>query len=231
MFMTSHMSKDPGWGAELEQLGTEGEGSIATDVKLSTRDVYCERLKPMSMIAMPVYARHATTKRAATANTIELRGNFYYLAPSHVFLDTSLTLVPDPRLMVSVLDLNFSAPLSAARLPCLVLVERQWYLMSPCARQCGGGGDGGACEDDHGDHGCRGHGDRRMYNGQGYKPCLRRHHLPVHNALAAHHGPTRRRETRLEVSTSQPHASGSWRMPHQWGKALPAWSTNPAWAN
>jgi hypothetical protein len=139
--------------------------------------------------------------------------------------------LPHSMLMVSVLDLDSSAPLSAAHLPCPVLVERQWWLMSPFARQrSGGGGDGGACEDDHGDHGCRGRGDRRRYSGQGYKPCLLRHLLPVHNALADHR-PTRRREPRLEVPTSQPHASGSWRMPHQSGKDSPAWSTSPAGAN
>ncbi|KAH7064190.1 hypothetical protein BKA63DRAFT_558569 [Paraphoma chrysanthemicola] len=92
-FKTSHMSKDPAWGAELEQLGTEKEHLAADDASVFPKEAYYEFQKPVNMIGMPVYARHASTMRAATANAIELRGRLYFLTVSHVFMEAQTAAV------------------------------------------------------------------------------------------------------------------------------------------
>ena len=86
-FKTAHISKDPGWGEQLEQLAS-GQGtktSIQNDNPVT--EVFYERPKSLQPVGMPIYVRHGSSMRAATANAIRLRGRLFYLAPCHAFFD------------------------------------------------------------------------------------------------------------------------------------------------
>ncbi|KID70659.1 nicotinamide N-methyltransferase, partial [Metarhizium hybridum] len=87
-FKTAHISRDPGWGGPLEQLGLcqETKGSIENPTGGPETPVfyeYSKRLHP----TMTIYVRHGSSTRVATANAIRLHGHLFYLAPSHVFFD------------------------------------------------------------------------------------------------------------------------------------------------
>ncbi|KID78778.1 uncharacterized protein G6M90_00g026700 [Metarhizium brunneum] len=87
-FKTAHISRDPGWGGPLEQLGLcqETKGSIENPTGGPETPVfyeYSKRLHP----TMTIYVRHGSSTRVATANGIRLHGHLFYLAPSHVFFD------------------------------------------------------------------------------------------------------------------------------------------------
>lgn len=87
-FKTAHISRDPGWGGPLEQLGLcqETKGSIENPTGDPETPVFYEYSKSLQP-AMPIYIRHGSSTRVATANAIRFHGHLFYLAPSHVFFD------------------------------------------------------------------------------------------------------------------------------------------------
>jgi len=86
-FKTAHISKDPGWGAQLEQLASGWETKTDVQNDNPVREVFYERPKYLQPVGVPIYVRHGSSMRAATANAIRLRGRLFYLAPCHAFFD------------------------------------------------------------------------------------------------------------------------------------------------
>lgn len=88
---TAHASKDPGWGAELEQLAAgQGLRAHANQVQPVTEVLY-DTSKPLRSNGMTIWVPHDPSFRSATANLIRLEGHSYFLAPAHTFFNRPAT--------------------------------------------------------------------------------------------------------------------------------------------
>lgn len=88
---TAHASKDPGWGAELEQLAT-GQGLQAhADQAQPVTEVLYNTSTPLRSNGMTIWVPHDSSFRSATANLIRLEGQPYFLAPAHTFFNRPTT--------------------------------------------------------------------------------------------------------------------------------------------
>lgn len=86
-FKTAHISKDPGWGEKLEQLASGQGTNTGIQNNNPVTEVFYERLKSLQPVGMPIYIRHGSSMRAATANAVRLRGRLFYIAPYYAFFD------------------------------------------------------------------------------------------------------------------------------------------------
>ncbi|KAF1842833.1 uncharacterized protein K460DRAFT_396305 [Cucurbitaria berberidis CBS 394.84] len=103
-FKTAHMSKDPGWGEELEQLARGGNTDTVRGEDLFQRQAFFDKSMPLRLVGMPIYVQDDKLSiHTATANAIQLQGQIYYLAPSHVFFERR----PRPLLPLAIPDDDF----------------------------------------------------------------------------------------------------------------------------
>jgi hypothetical protein len=94
-FKTAHMSKDPGWGGELEQLASHHDAEITTRNFPSVKEVFYEESQTMGSHGFTVYVKHATSTRQATATAVKVRGQLYYFTVCHVFFDSLRDIADD----------------------------------------------------------------------------------------------------------------------------------------
>jgi hypothetical protein len=86
-FKTAHMSKDPGWGGELEQLASDHYAQTMRTFP-PIREVFYEKSRAMDRHGFSVHVKHATSTRQATATAVKVRGQLYYFTVCHVFFDS-----------------------------------------------------------------------------------------------------------------------------------------------
>lgn len=96
-FRIVYVTKDPAYGGgRLLQLAS-GQGTEQSDahIEAPVTEVFYDRRNPLQSIGMPIYIKHCSSMRAATANAIHLEGHTFYIAPSHAFFSREQALDAD----------------------------------------------------------------------------------------------------------------------------------------
>ncbi|KAF2685470.1 hypothetical protein K458DRAFT_24991 [Lentithecium fluviatile CBS 122367] len=85
-FQTKYVSKDPG-SVKIEPLAS-GDGPLVLPLspKVAT-EAYIDITKPLCLLGMPVYVRHSTSIRTATANVVRVRDRIFLQTANHVFYE------------------------------------------------------------------------------------------------------------------------------------------------
>jgi hypothetical protein len=104
-FKTAHMSKDPGWGEELEQLASFENPDQIFGGTIHGREVFYDCSKMLRTSGLPVYVLHDLKLRAATANAVRLHDRIFYLTSAHMFFDRPPR--PSAPAIGAVLDAEF----------------------------------------------------------------------------------------------------------------------------
>jgi hypothetical protein len=94
-FRVKYVSKDPGFH-KLETLASSEESLCKTTTLIeSTTEVLYDETQPFRTIGMPIYIRHSTSLRTATANVVRVGAGIFLQTASHAFYG-NMPIAVDP---------------------------------------------------------------------------------------------------------------------------------------